>query len=152
IGATLGGMIWLRQVALILAAVALGVCRLRSSAEPQSFFFIQMSDPQFGFISPNDGFAQETINLEKAIAAANRLKPAFVIITGELTHRMGDAAQIAEYKRIVAKLDRGIPLYQVPGNHDVALPLNPTSVDAYRRAYGPDFYTFDSHGMRGIVI
>ena len=30
-----------------------------------------------------------------------------------------DAAQIAEYHRIAATLDRSIPLYNVAGNHDV---------------------------------
>jgi 3',5'-cyclic AMP phosphodiesterase CpdA len=146
-------MIWLRQILLVVAALTLAVCRLRSGpAQPDAFFFIQMSDPQFGFITPNAGFAQETANFEKAIAAANRLRPAFVVITGDLTHRMGDAAQVAEYRRIAAKLDRSIPLYQVAGNHDVALPLNAASVAAYRATYGPDYYTFDSHGLRGIVL
>mgnify|MGYP001619195934 FL=1 len=121
-----------------------------SAREP--FFFIQMADPQFGFFSANQDFVRETANFERAIAAANRLRPAFVVVCGDLTHRAGDTAQVAEYLRIVAQLDKSIPLYSVPGNHDLALPLSPASVREYQQRFGPDRYTFESHGLLGIVI
>ena len=44
------------------------------------------------------------VNFEFAIANANRLKPAFVVITGDLINQFSNAAQAAEYKRITAKL------------------------------------------------
>src|SRR5689334_18996102 len=81
--------------------------------------FIQMSDPQFGMYTKDQSFAHETANFEFAIATANRLKPAFVVITGDLINKAGDRAQAAEYKRISAKLDPAIRLFSVPGNHDV---------------------------------
>ena len=34
--------------------------------------FIQMSDPQFGMFTKNASFEHETVNLELAIASANR--------------------------------------------------------------------------------
>lgn len=145
-----------RALALGLAVVVtllLVACRLAggpSAREP--FFFIQMADPQFGFFTANQDFARETANFERAIAAANRLQPAFVVVCGDLTHRAGDTAQVAEYLRIVAQLDKSIPLYSVPGNHDLALPLSPASVREYRQRFGPDRYTFESHGLMGIVI
>src|SRR5262245_9988825 len=111
-----------------------------------------MADPQFGFFTANADFAGETANFTRAIEAANRLRPAFVVVSGDLTHRQGDSAQIAEYRRIAATLDRAIPLYNVPGNHDLGLPLSPRSVAAYRAVYGPDYYTFDRNGVFGIVI
>lgn len=40
-------------------------------------------------------------------------------MTGDLVNKAGDAAQIGEYRRIAAKLDRAIPLYNIPGNHDL---------------------------------
>src|SRR5262245_10998873 len=144
-------MDWRKGLTLI-TTLLLSACRWGAPRADEPFFFIQMSDPQFGFFTPNAGFAQETINFEKAIAAANRLRPAFVVITGDLTHRQGDSAQIAEFHRIAARLDRAIPLYNVAGNHDVALPLSPASLMAYRRLFGPDYFTFESHGIRGIVI
>ena len=59
----------------------------------------------------NADFEQETANLEFAVATANRLRPAFVIVTGDLVNRTGDAAQIAEYQRILAPLDPSIRSY-----------------------------------------
>lgn len=136
-----------------VCALWLGACRpANAPAERDPFFFIQMADPQFGFFTANQDFARETVNFERAIAAANRLHPAFVVVSGDLTHRAGDSAQIAEYRRIAAQLDNSIPLYNVPGNHDLALPLSPASVRAYRKVFGPDYYTFESHGMLGMVI
>ena len=138
---------------LALAVLALGACRTTPrAAERVPFFFIQMADPQFGFFTANADFARETANFERAIAAANRLRPAFVIVSGDLTHKMGDPAQIAEYRRIVATLDRAIPLYSVAGNHDLALPLSEASLAAYRKTFGPDRYTFQSREMLGIVV
>ena len=146
-------MTWRRRIVCLAAALLLAACHAaQAPANPQSFLFIQMSDPQFGFITPNAGFKQETENLTKAIAAANRLRPAFVVVTGDLTHRQGDSAQIAEYRRIVGQLDPSIAVHNVPGNHDLGLPLSSASIAAYRRVFGPDYYEFDSHGMHGIVI
>lgn len=146
-------MPWRQRIVSIAAALFVAACWwAQATTEPQPRFFIQMSDPQFGFMTPNAGFKQETDNFTKAIAAANRLRPAFVVVTGDLTHRQGDTAQITEYRRIAAQLDRAIPLHNVPGNHDLALPLSPASLAAYRRVYGPDYYTFDAGTLRGIVI
>src|SRR5205085_3166055 len=86
-------------------------------AEP--FFFIQLSDPQFGMFSNNKDFAQETANFEFAVATINRLKPAFVVITGDLVNKAGDSEQIAEFHRIAAKIDQKIRVYNMPGNHDL---------------------------------
>src|SRR2546430_15844275 len=87
------------------------------AAEP--FFFIQLSDPQFGMFTNDKDFAQETANFEFAVATINRLKPAFVVITGDLINKPGDAAQVAEFKRIVKKIDSAISVYNVVGNHDI---------------------------------
>lgn len=111
-----------------------------------------MSDPQFGMYTENRDFQQETANFEFAIATANRWNPAFVIVTGDLTNKAGDTAQINEYHRIAANLRRGIPIYSVAGNHDVM--NNPTheSLAAYRERYGPDYYTFRSGNLAGFVL
>src|SRR6185503_15576923 len=104
-------MRWRQRFVCVTAALFVAACWWAQGAtDPQPRFFIQMSDPQFGFIAPNDGFKQETENFTKAVAAANRLHPAFIVVTGDLTHRMGDTAQIAEYQRIATQLDRSISL------------------------------------------
>jgi 3',5'-cyclic AMP phosphodiesterase CpdA len=116
------------------------------------FFFIQMSDPQFGMYTADGEFSQETANFEFAIANANRLRPAFVVVCGDLINKPGDPAQIAEYLRIADKLDPSIKLYSVPGNHDVRNEPTEESLTAYRKKLGPDYYSFRYQDFAGIVI
>ena len=137
--------------ALLFLSFAISGCAVRKVAQ-KPFFFIQMSDPQFGFFSANKDFAKETENFEKAIAAANRLHPAFVIVTGDLINKPGDVDQIKEYKRIVGKLDRSIPVYHVAGNHDVTNDPKSKDIDAFRKEYGPDYLTIKQQGFYGIVL
>jgi 3',5'-cyclic AMP phosphodiesterase CpdA len=129
----------------------LGGC-VAGKGSNKNFYFIQMSDPQFGMYTDNKSFEKETRNFEKAIAEANRLKPRFVIITGDLVNRNGDAEQIAEYKRIAAQLHPSITLYNVPGNHDVGNTPTPADIAAYRVAFGNDYYSFTQGSVLGIVL
>jgi hypothetical protein len=114
--------------------------------------FIQMSDPQFGMYTENKGFEHETANFEFAVATANRLKPAFVVVTGDMVNAAGDAAQIAEFKRVAAKLDSNIRLFLMPGNHDVGNAPTRESLAQYRQQFGPDYYTFRMGDITGIVL
>lgn len=141
--------LWAASLALC-GALALGVST--SAAETPPFFFIQLTDPQFGMYANNANFEQETANFEFAIATANRLKPAFVIVTGDLVNTPGDAAQITEYLRIAGKLNRSIPIYHLPGNHDVGNDPTPASLAAYTAKFGPDHYSFRHGNLLGIVL
>ena len=114
--------------------------------------FIQMSDPQFGMFTKDESFEHETVNFEFAIATANRLKPAFVVITGDLINKGGDGAQAAEYKRISAKLDPKIRLFSVPGNHDVGNEPTAESLASYRERFGKDYYSFRVGDIAGFVL
>ena len=136
---------------VLVAAIVLSACAT-SRISKNSFFFIQMSDPQFGMFTDNAGFEKETENFTKAIQAANRLHPAFVVITGDLVNKPSDAAQIAGYKRISGQLNAGIPLYSVPGNHDVGNIPNPATIAAYRKDFGADYYSFNYKSTLGIVL
>jgi 3',5'-cyclic AMP phosphodiesterase CpdA len=130
-------------ITLLLAAKLYG-------ADP--FFFIQASDPQFGMFAQDRNFRQETANWQFVIANVNRLHPAFLIVCGDLTNRTGDAAQIAEYKRIAGQLDRSIHLYNVPGNHDVGNEPTPATLAAYRSNFGKDYYAFREGALYAIVL
>ena len=118
----------------------------------EPFFFVQLSDPQFGMFTDNKDFAQETANFEFAVATVNRLRPAFVVITGDLVNKPGDAAQIAEFHRIAAKVDATIPVYNVVGNHDIENVPTPATIAAYTNQFGPDHYAFRRAGFVGIVL
>ncbi|HKO12781.1 MAG TPA: metallophosphoesterase [Acidobacteriaceae bacterium] len=123
----------------------------RARAEQGSFFAV-VADPQFGMYSKDQNFAHETANFEYVIANLNRLHPRFVVICGDLVNRTGDAGEIAEYKRIVEQLDPSIPVYNVAGNHDLGNVPTATTLAAYRKAFGPDYYTFSQGDILGIVL
>jgi Icc-related predicted phosphoesterase len=117
------------------------------------YFFAQAADPQFGFMTGNPrDFAHETINFEYVIESVNRIKPAFLIICGDLIHDTGDAGQVAEYKRIIAKLNPAIPLYTVSGNHDLSNTPTAATLAAYRKEIGQDYYSFRHQDLYGIVL
>jgi len=151
------GMIFLALA--ILSLSCLSGCSLFSGTSgadrvsvPEPFFFIQMADPQFGFFSKNKEFQRETVLYEKAISEANRLKPDFVVVTGDLINLPGSREQMDEYKRISALLDPAIPLYHVAGNHDVQNTPAPPDIAWYRDELGSDQYSFQRHGVSFIVL
>jgi len=111
-----------------------------------------MSDPQFGMYAKDQNFAQETANFEFAIANINRLHPRFVVICGDLVNHRGDLRQIAEYRRILKNIDPTIPIYSVAGNHDVGDVPTMETLQAFRQNIGPDYYTFASDNILGIVL
>ena len=106
-------------LSLLVVTLALTAFMAIPARAAEPFFFVQLSDPQLGMFTENKDFAQDAANFEFAVTAVNRLRPAFVVITGDLVHKPGDAAQIAEYRRIVAKIDRGIPVHNIAGNHEI---------------------------------
>jgi 3',5'-cyclic AMP phosphodiesterase CpdA len=138
------------------AAVVLGgaVAWIALAQQPteERYFFVQMADPQFGMFTKDRDFVQETANYEFAVANVNRLKPRFAIICGDLVNKPGDAAQIAEYRRITAKVDPSIRVYHVAGNHDVGNEPTPESLAVYRERFGPDYYSFREGALFGVVL
>jgi serine/threonine-protein phosphatase CPPED1 len=121
-------------------------------AQEQPFYFMMLTDTQFGMYASDKGFAQETANYEFAVAAVNRLKPGFVIILGDLVNKTGDPEQIREYQRISRKIDPSIPVYHVAGNHDIGNEPTPDSLAAYRKTFGRDYYSFRAGPVYGIVL
>ncbi len=136
---------------LLLTSIYTSSCSVRKASNT-TFSFIQMSDPQFGMFRHDSSFTYETVHFEKAISEANRLKPAFVVVTGDLINKPFDAPQMAEYKRISGQLDPSIPLYSVPGNHDVGNVPVPNDITKYRSSFGKEYYTFTYGNMLGIVL
>jgi serine/threonine-protein phosphatase CPPED1 len=116
------------------------------------WLFAVLADPQMGMFAHDQNFAQETANFEFVVANLNRLHPRFVVICGDLVNRTADAAQEAEYKRILKELDPAIAVYNVAGNHDVGNIPTPFTLAAYRAAFGPDYYTFTAPGILGVVL
>ena len=125
----------------VLCLIALpGQSQKRNSSDP--FFIIQVTDPQFGMFESDKGFGMETVLYEKAITAINRLKPDFVVITGDLVNKKGDTWQIAEFKRITSGISSKIPVYYSPGNHDIGESPKKSDIDAFIANFGHDRFAF----------
>jgi len=120
-----------------------------------SFHFFQVADTQFFW--GNDPVGK----WKSVIAHANRLRPAFVVVCGDLINRNGDAAKVdlkederrtRAYLDGAAKLDKAIPLRNVAGNHDVCNVPTPETLDWYERRFGPPWYTFTHKSAQFLVL
>jgi len=112
----------------------------RGSAYP--FFIVQMSDPQFGFIENNKGFSRESELYGKAVDAVNRIRPDFVVITGDFVHNRHDEAQWNEFDRITGRIDSDIPVWLSPGNHDIGQEPGKEDIEQFAGKYGYDRFSF----------
>lgn len=116
------------------------------------FFFVQLADPQFGMTSGNKDMAYETAAFEKAVDHINRLKPAFVLISGDLVNRPHNPKQIREFWRIAHRIRPDVPLHLVPGNHDLEGRPTPESIRSYEKLFGKDHYAFSHAGTEFLVL
>jgi serine/threonine-protein phosphatase CPPED1 len=123
-----------------------------SFGQEQSLYFMMLTDTQMGMYASDKDFVRETANYEFAVATVNRLKPAFVILLGDLVNKEGNADELREFKRITAKIDSSIPVYCVAGNHDIGHQPTPESLAAYRQNIGRDYYSFRAGPIYGIVL
>ena len=143
----------------------------------QDFWFLAMADTQFGMFAsfgardaedlarsklrglepPPEAVGAAGVEMEcelygMAVAAANRLRPDFATICGDLVDDPDDPAQLDALFRLTGKLDRRIPMRWVAGNHDCGAIPTHRSIDEYRSRFGADNYYFDHKGSRFVVF
>ena len=116
---------------LLVYLVTVIFCVTKTFAQSEPFYFIQLSDPQFGMLEKNKSFSQETKIMEKVVAVINNLNPAFVVITGDMVNDGEDQNQINEFKRICTLIKKNIPVYVLPGNHDLNQQSTDESISCY---------------------
>jgi 3',5'-cyclic AMP phosphodiesterase CpdA len=122
-----------------------------SNEDDQTTTIVQMSDPQFFY--PDSRRASDLSSEElakRAIRYAEQQKPDFVIITGDMVQHRGNKEEIAAFWRLFKPLSVTVPLYLVPGNHD--LNHEPASIAAYREHFGKDYYAFQLKEDRFLVL
>lgn len=139
--------------AIIAAVILLSSC----SPKAQTFTFVQLSDPQLRFtrdtgIEGVSAFQLDSIHLEKAIERVNGLKPDFVVITGDLVNDPGNGSDQKAYLDLLAKFSPDIPVYNVPGNHDIRDGADNDQIESYIARYGYDRFSFDHKGSKFIGI
>lgn len=111
------------------------------AADSAPFFFLQLSDPQFGFMDNNKSISAETEAMNKVVTAINQLKPPFVVITGDFVNNSKSKEQIAAYKSMIAQIDSSVKVYMIPGNHDIGK-VSRASIDNYKKNYGEPHFSF----------
>lgn len=129
-------------VFILFFCLIAGTASSQKTNSSKPFFFIQITDPQFGFFEGNKNFAKETELYERAVKAINKLSPDFVVITGDLVHDRKDQGQIKEFKRITGEINSKIPVHYTPGNHDIGNTPLQADIDEFVSEYGSDKFSF----------
>ena len=101
----------MKRLLLGLVAMTTAACNALSP-----FTFVQMSDTQIGFIDQSPAYAHSDSLFKAAVEAVNALKPAYVIVTGDLVDNPNNPEQDAVYQARIAEVEA--PVYALPGNHD----------------------------------
>lgn len=104
---------------------------------------------------PASGHEWDAHMYEKAVVAANGLRPDLVLFGGDMIDDPNSEDQLRDFQAITARLDRDIPVRYTPGNHDIAADtVVPTadSIAAYRAVYGEDYYLFDLGPVSFLVL
>lgn len=123
------------NVLLTLAcAMVLVAC---GASDGKTCYFVQISDPQLGFITESEDFSPEQTNMERIAEKVNALRPDFVVFTGDYVQWRTDENALDGFRKMWALFDEDIPLYFVPGNHDVG-EATCEDVENFVARYGAD--------------
>ena len=134
----LAGCLW------SLAADAQPVIEKQGSKK-EPFTFVQIADPQLGFCDKGQDWRWTVDNLKATVARVNELKPAFVIVTGDLIHNHKNAEQARAYRENIALIDASIPVFHIPGNHDIP-DYGAEALAQYLDEFGYDRFSFSYNG------
>jgi predicted phosphodiesterase len=133
---------------------ALGDIQRRFCLTQLLFFALALAAPgplRFAVIGDRTGGAQPGI-YEQVVAEVEQEQPEFVIAVGDQIEGYTEDtvklnAQWREYKAIVSVLS--MPLYFIPGNHDIA---TTSQLHSYLVNAGQPYYSFDREGMHFVVL
>ena len=101
------------------------VWNFTTAASGPEFTFVHASDPQMNWDQCGPAGSMDYL-WGVTINKINNINPAFVIVTGDLINTNSSTTQTATYKGYAAGINPLIPIYTVPGNHDISDPSNST--------------------------
>lgn len=134
------------KLVLFVAALVVVACNPKECRAP---FFVQISDPQLGFITESEDFSPEQSNMELIASEVNSLKPDFVVFTGDYIQDRTNQDALDGFLKMKGLFNPEIPLYFVPGNHDVGV-ATPEDVAAFVSRYGHDRFVFEGENYTAI--
>eukprot|EP00045_Choanoeca_perplexa_P001417 m.19575 g.19575 ORF g.19575 m.19575 type:complete len:665 (+) comp10928_c0_seq1:182-2176(+) len=132
--------------------------QLQTDETFEPHFFIVLADPQLGLYHANEKWQEELDMVKASVEHINRLKPAYVVIAGDLAHCQPSnnadvrRRQVADLQAALAKVDNSIPLVFVSGNHDLGNRVTRASLRQYHADFGDDFFRFSIKGTQGFVL
>ncbi len=144
---------WGSRCALCLLCLMMVCCDRpsggrKSRSAPSCLLWVQISDTHI--VQKGEDVERENW-LKEAITEINRLRPDFVVVTGDLVELPSDEAY-QNYVTIMSELDA--PLYSVIGNHDDNSAANPADyADLYRKYVDRStYYSFDWREYHLVVL
>jgi len=114
--------------------------------------FVQISDSHMGFNKPANPDPLATLRETIARIRALPIAPSFVLHTGDITH-LATPAQFDLAQTVLSEI--GVPIYFVPGEHDIVDGNNPKPyVERFggSGAQGDGWYSFDAGGAHFIAL
>jgi calcineurin-like phosphoesterase family protein len=141
----------------------------RQTPDTASFALATMSRiPTFRFIHASDThISEQSLSRTRAFRAlADSIKPAFVLITGDLVRdalRVREEEAMGYYELFIRERNLfAAPVYTVPGNHEIfgietdrsrVSPTHPLFGKVMYRSYlGPDYYSFTYGGVHFVGL
>lgn len=108
----------------------------------ESFFFVQLTDPQWEPCPEGSDSCCTQNPMRTLIETINLLEPEFVVISGNLVQNADSEDQKESFEILCEAIDSDIPLYVIPGNHDVGDKATPEATEDFIRRYGSDRFVW----------
>ena len=139
--------------------VVCGLSRAEEGEWTGDYDFIQLADPQLGMLHWDHDWTEELTMLRLAVQHVNRLRPRFLVISGDLINAFPTednasvaARQVASFKEALHELNPSIFLVLQPGNHDIGQQPKAADIECYRSRFGDDYFAFWVGGVMYISL
>ena len=131
----------------------------REGAWNEEFFFVQIAEPMFGKLAqPEDSCEEEKRLAKKLIQAVNKMtpRPRFLVVCGDFTHaKNGEKIhflQTEAFKVTFNELVGDIHVICVCGGNEMGDNPSADIMEAYKRNFGDDWFSFWVEGIQFVVI
>lgn len=103
---------------------------------------IFIADTQIGYFDSNKSYTKDSLNLELAVSKINQIHPDFVVVNGDMINSSGSKKQLECFWSVMSKVSPDIPVWYVPGNHDVGNGTKDAKIESYITEFGYDRFSF----------
>ncbi|MBN2311073.1 MAG: metallophosphoesterase [Candidatus Hydrogenedentes bacterium] len=107
---------------------------------------VQLCDTQLGM----GGYEHDLATFKLAVQQINAMKPDLVFICGDLVNDGDSDEAFKDFLEVKAGLQ--VPVYCVPGNHDISGAPTPALLERYRDLVGKDYYAVEAKGFTFVAV